>query len=161
MTGEVYDHAMRFKGLVALLFLLVSFETFPRALAADDQHLAKLTVRVVDLRNHNGDLIFGVFKQPEGFPSTKDKSVNWQVKPASADAVEFTAELPPGKYSASVLHDENRNSKMDRDGAGIPLEGYGVSNNPKPRLRAATFKEAQFDLPQQGATITISVQYFR
>jgi uncharacterized protein (DUF2141 family) len=131
------------------------------AVVADDKPTAKLTIRVVDLRNHNGDLIFGVFNQPKGFPSTKENSVNWQVKPAAGDAVEFTAELPPGKYSASVLHDENRNGKMDRDGAGIPLEGYGVTNNPKPRLRAATFKEASFDLPPQGATLTISVQYFR
>ena len=152
---------MKFQCIIAAVALLLSFAASPQHLAADDQHPAKLTVRIVDLRNHNGDLIFGVFKQADGFPTTKDKSVNWQIKPASADAVEFTADLPPGKYSASVLHDENRNGKMDRDAAGIPLEGYGTSNNPKPRLRAATFKEAQFDLPQQGTMITISVQYFR
>jgi uncharacterized protein (DUF2141 family) len=44
--------------------------------------------------------------------------------------------------------------------AGIPVEGYGVTNNPKPALRAATFKEATFTLPGEGATMTISLQYF-
>ena len=152
---------MRSRKIIGHLLAILLLLGYSNSLGADDQHQVKLAVRVVDLRNHKGDLIFGVFQQAEGFPSTKDKSIKWQVKPASADAVEFTAELPPGKYSASVLHDENRNGKMDRDGAGIPLEGYGVSNNPKPRFRAATFKEAQFDLPEQGTTITISVQYFR
>ncbi|HEX4794680.1 MAG TPA: DUF2141 domain-containing protein [Humisphaera sp.] len=128
--------------------------------AADEPPTATLTIRIADLRNHKGDLIFGLFKQADGFPSTKDKSVNWQVKPA-ADGVEFTAKLAPGKYAASVLHDENRNGKMDNNAAGIPVEGYGVTNNPKPKFRGATFKEATFDLPPQGATLTISVQYFR
>jgi uncharacterized protein (DUF2141 family) len=101
-----------------------------------------------------------VFDQPKGFPSTKETSVNWQVRPAT-DGIEFTARLPPGKYAASVLHDENRNGRMDRDAVGIPLEGYGVTNNPKPHFRAARFDEAIFQLPPQGITVTISVQYFR
>ena len=119
-----------------------------------------LTVKVTGLRNHNGDLIFGVFKAPDGFPYDKSKSLNWQVKAASADAVTFTCQLPPGKYSASVLHDENRNGHMDKNGVGVPVEGYGVTNNPKPQFRAATFDEANFTLGPQGATLDISLQYF-
>ena len=119
-----------------------------------------MTVKVADLRNHKGDLIFGVFKTADGFPNVKEKSVNWQVKPAG-DSVVFTAKLPPGKYGASVLHDENRNGQMDRDSIGIPIEGYGVTNNPKPAMRAAKFDEALFTLPKEGKEMTISIQYFR
>ena len=49
---------------------------------------------------------------------------------------------------------------MDKGFGGIPLEGYGVTNNPKPRLRKATFAEAAFTLPPEGARMTISLQYF-
>ena len=122
---------------------------------------AVLTVRVVDLRNHNGDLIFGVFKTADGFPTEKGKSVNWQVKAASGDEVVFTAKLLPGRYGASVLHDENRNGRMDKNAVGIPVEGYGVTNNPKPALRAATFEESVFELPKEGKEMRISLQYFR
>jgi uncharacterized protein (DUF2141 family) len=121
---------------------------------------ATLTVKVTGLRSRKGQLIFGVFKTAEGFPTEESRSVNWQVKDADADTVTFTASLPPGVYGASVLHDENRNGKMDKNLAGIPLEGYGVTNNPRPALRAATFKESTFTLPPAGATLTISVQYF-
>ena len=121
---------------------------------------ATLTIKVIGLRNHKGDLVFGVFKAGDGFPTEKGKSINWQVKPADADSVVFSCRLPPGRYAASVLHDENRNGKMDFNALGIPLEGYGVTNNPKPRLRKATFKEALFTLPPEGATLTISIQYF-
>ncbi len=130
------------------------------ATRADEGARALLTIKVTDLRNHKGDLIFGAFKSADGFPTQKEKSVNWQVKAADADTVTFTAKLPPGEYSASVLHDENRNGKMDFGAFGRPLEGYGVTNNPKPRLRQAKFKEGLFKLPPQGATMTISIQYF-
>ena len=121
---------------------------------------AVLTVTVRDLRNHKGDLIFGVFDQPAGFPNVRSKSRYWEVKPADADAVTFTVRLPPGRYAAGVLHDENRSGDMDKGLAGIPLEGYGVTNNPKPQLRKATFDEAAFTMPPQGTQLTISVQYF-
>jgi uncharacterized protein (DUF2141 family) len=121
---------------------------------------APLTVTIKDLRNQKGRLIFGVFKTAEGFPNVEKKSVYWEVKDADVSGVTFTAHLPPGRYAASVLHDENRSGDMDRGVAGIPLEGYGVTNNPKPRLRAATFNEATFTLPPEGAEMTISVQYF-
>ncbi len=127
---------------------------------ADANATATLTIKVTDLRNHTGDLIFGVFKTADGFPTVKEKSVDWQIKPADQNTVTFTVKLPPGKYSASVLHDENRNGKMDKNGLGVPLEGYGVTNNPKPKFRAATFDEARFTLPAEGATMTISLQYF-
>jgi uncharacterized protein (DUF2141 family) len=122
---------------------------------------APLTINIKDVRNKKGNLIFGVFRTADGFPTVESKSVYWEVRDAGADSRTFTTHLPPGRYGASVLHDENRSGDMDRGIGGIPLEGYGVTNNPKPLLRAATFKEATFDLPPQGATLTISMQYFQ
>jgi len=124
------------------------------------QPLSRLTVVVTDLRRHHGQLIFGVFASADGFPTESGKSLNWQIKPADADTVEFACELPPGEYGASVLHDENSNGRMDKNLLGIPKEGYGVTNNPKPARRAATFKESRFTLPPAGAKLTISIQYF-
>jgi uncharacterized protein (DUF2141 family) len=121
---------------------------------------ALLSVTITDVRNRTGNLVFGVFTQPDGFPNVELKSVYWEVKPADADRVTFTAQLPPGRYAAGVLHDENRNGDMDKNLAGIPTEGYGVTNNPKPRFRQATFEEATFTLPPEGKEMTISTQYF-
>lgn len=132
----------------------------PPATAPATRPVARLTVKVTDLRSQKGQLIFGAFTTAVGFPTDSSKSVNWQVKAASAKTVTFEASLPPGRYGASVLHDENSNGKMDHNFAGIPTKGYGVTNNPKPALRAARFDEARFVLPPEGATLTISVQYF-
>lgn len=133
--------------------------TAPSAAPATRAVGAALTVTVKDLRNRKGTLIFGVFKTPDGFPNVESKSVYWEVRSADAESTTFTASLPPGRYAASVLHDENRSGGMDRGGLGIPLEGYGVTNNPKPKMRAATFEEATFTLPADGKELTISLQY--
>jgi uncharacterized protein (DUF2141 family) len=121
---------------------------------------APLTITITDVRSRKGDLVFGVFRQAQGFPNVRARSVYWDVKPADADRVTFTTRLPPGRYAAGVLHDENGNGDMDKNVAGIPTEGYGVTNNPKPRFRKATFEEATFTLPPEGAEMTIGVQYF-
>ena len=147
--------------LSSVAIVLIAEIATASAAAPSAQPLAKLTIKVVDLRNHKGQLIFGVFKSPDGSPIEEQKAVNWQIKPADADSVVFTAMLPPGKYGASVLHDENKNGKMDKNFLGVPQEGYGVTNNPKPRFRGATFDEARFTLPREGATLTISIQYFQ
>ena len=141
---------------------MVAAKPSPTASApATRQSRAHMTVRATGLRNHKGRLIFGVFTSADGFPNVEGKSVNWQVKDADAISVTFDADLPPGVYGASVLHDENRNGQMDRNLAGLPLEGYGVTNNPKPALRAARFDEATFTLPPGGKELTISLQYFQ
>ncbi len=62
--------------------------------------------------------------------------------------------LQPGTYAVRLMHDENDNGKLDRNLVGMPTEGYGFSNNPRV-MRAATFEEASFELPQEGADIRI------
>jgi uncharacterized protein (DUF2141 family) len=121
---------------------------------------ALLRVQVIDVRSTQGQMIFGVFDQAKGFPKEEKRSVNWQTKRADADELVFECRLPPGRYAASVLHDENFNGEMDTNLLGIPSEGYGVTNNPKPKRRAARFDEARFDLPAEGRVLTISLQYF-
>ena len=119
----------------------------------------RLTVRVVDLRNRAGDLLVGVFATADGFPGNAKRAVGWRVLPADGPAT-ATFDLPPGTYAVGVLHDENRSGSIDTNFLGIPKEGYGVSNNPKPRRRAARFDEATFPLPPgRNATVTLSLQY--
>ncbi len=135
----------------------------PTAQASPASAEPLLTITVTDLRNYNGDLIFSVFTQADGFPNIQAKAKYWELKPADAGGggtVTFTVHLPAGRYAAGVLHDENRNGDMDKNMLGVPKEGYGVTNNPKPSLRKATFDEAAFTLPPEGAALTISLQYF-
>ena len=121
---------------------------------------ASLRVQVVDLRNERGQIRVGVFESAKGFPKRRDAAVLW--KSISADAAEpaVNLSLHLGRYAIVVLHDEDSDRALDTNFIGVPTEGYGVTNNPKPRLRAATFNEAAFTLGAEGAEKTVSIQYF-
>ncbi len=63
--------------------------------------------------------------------------------PASeGDVVVKFEEVPPGRYGVVVLHDENENRRLDKSFFGVPKEGWGMSNNPKPRFSAPRFEAA-------------------
>ncbi|MGH8076158.1 MAG: DUF2141 domain-containing protein [Lysobacter sp.] len=64
------------------------------------------------------------------------------------------ADLAPGSYAVRVMHDENGNGKLDTNMVGMPTEGYGFSNNPRV-MRAATFEEARFEVPEAGTSVRI------
>ena len=78
-----------------------------------------------------GNLIFGVFTSKDGFPTEEKKAVNWQVKKVDGKSVTFECQLPPGKYGASVLHDENSNGKMDMSMHSMHDTSGNMSQPPK------------------------------
>ncbi len=68
--------------------------------------------------------------------------------------------LPPGTYAAAVIHDENGNGKMDKNFIGMPLEGYGISNNHTHALSRPTWEESKFVVAADSTfTSRISLRY--
>ncbi len=67
-------------------------------------------------------------------------------------------DLKPGTYAIYVLHDENKNNKMDMKWFPYPRpgEGVGSSNNYKGRPK---WKHAKFDLGKENKKIRIRLRY--
>jgi len=55
------------------------------------------------------------------------------------------------------MHDLNGNGELDTNFMGMPIEGYGFSNNPEV-MRRATFEEARFELPEDGTHIELRLR---
>jgi uncharacterized protein (DUF2141 family) len=66
--------------------------------------------------------------------------------------------MTPGTYAIAAFLDENGNGKMDTNFLGFPKEKYGFSNNARPMMRAATFKEASFAVSNKENTINIKLK---
>ncbi|MFJ1258682.1 DUF2141 domain-containing protein, partial [Cupriavidus sp. CuC1] len=64
-----------------------------------------------------------------------------------------------GTYSIAAAHDENMNGKLDTNALGIPMEGYGFSNDAKGWLSAPTFSAASFSYDGQNLDMTITLHY--
>lgn len=119
----------------------------------------QLTIDITDLRNTAGSIRVSVYSTPDGFMKDASKACVCGVLKANAEKKELVFHLKPGTYAVALFHDQNDNGKLDTNFFGVPTEGYGVTNNPKPRFRAPKYTEALFDLPAQGRTATISLQY--
>lgn len=86
-------------------------------------------------------------------------------KAGRVQQVRFAAKAPntffcfnppePELYAIAVYHDENANQTFDKGAFGIPVEPFGISNNPKLRLRAPKISEAAFEVAKEGTTVEI------
>lgn len=66
-------------------------------------------------------------------------------------------DLAPGRYAVMVTHDENGNGKLDTNIVGMPIEGYGFSNNPRV-MRKPTFEEAAFEVGSDDVALEIAIR---
>jgi uncharacterized protein (DUF2141 family) len=57
------------------------------------------------------------------------------------------------------FHDENQKGKLDTNWLGIPREGVGASNNPKPRVGPPKFASAKFQHSDGSTDVEIIVHY--
>lgn len=148
---------MKTKTLITLLFtsLLLSSYTFQ-----NNQLSCQITVNVKDLRNSKGVVQFALYNQDGSIPDIHFKKffrkMIGEIKD-STSSVSFD-NLPPGKYAVNILHDENKNEKIDR-GFILPIEGVGFSNYQSIGIsNRPNFSKASFDV-KGNKTINVKVIY--
>ncbi|SUZ28384.1 DUF2141 domain-containing protein [Xanthomonas euroxanthea] len=118
---------------------------------------ADLDVVISGLRSQQGQLRIAVIATATQLDGAQPP-VQAQTVPikGSAPHVQFK-NLAPGRYAVMVNHDENANGKLDTNLIGMPLEGYGFSNNPT-GMRKPSFDEIVFDLPASGKRLSVQMR---
>ena|SRR5689334_22212544 len=126
------------------------------ALPASLAHAGELTVKITDIRASKGTLLVAVVNTEAGWDN-KEKPVAQEKRAATGKEMELKFNLPAGSYAVQIHHDENDNGKMDSNFMGIPVEGYGFSNNPQV-MRKAYFSEAKFEVTDAPTAVTIRLR---
>ena len=69
-------------------------------------------------------------------------------------------DVPPAEYAVAAYHDENANGRLDTGFMGIPLEGFGASNDAVGTMGPPSFDAAKFVYRGNGiGTIRIALRY--
>jgi uncharacterized protein (DUF2141 family) len=89
------------------------------------------------------------------------ESQRLEIDPKTLSATAVFADIPQGPYAVSVLHDENLTGKMEFDASGIPLSGYGISNNPDTTQGPPTPESAMLAVNQPETKIDIKLVYWQ
>lgn len=115
-----------YKALFIGLLMLIPIGTF---IQAADTKGSSLTVSVNKLRNSNGNVIFALYNTEDAFPDEHYKKYYkiLRGKIENGSSLVIFENLPPGKYAVNILHDENKDGKIQRRFI-LPLEGIGFSN---------------------------------
>jgi uncharacterized protein (DUF2141 family) len=132
-----------------------------KGLPAQAGATGNLTVEVDNLTSQDGLVCLSLFSRSEGFPSNSSKAVANQCAAISSIPmkVQFTG-LAQGSYAVAVLHDANSDRQLNRNGLGIPTEGFGFSRNPVIRTGPPSFNDAAFIMAGNDTSVQVELNYF-
>jgi len=131
--------------------------------AAPTQGKTTLTVKITGCRNASGVIRIALYRDAKGFPGDVGGSVAAQsvtIDPQTMIATAVFKDLPQGVYAASVFHDEKMTGVMEFSSQGIPLSGYGASNNPDRSYGPPSPEQSKFTADQPQSSIEIKMIYW-
>lgn len=80
--------------------------------------------------------------------------------PARAGTTRVCIHLPgPGTYALVVYHDADGNRRFNRSGLGLPVEGYGFSNNAPAIFGLPSFRRVRIAVPRTDMGMSIRLRY--
>ncbi len=115
-----------------------------------------LTVSIKNIVSDKGMLRVGIFNSQTDF--LKKQLYGQIVKSKSGDVQVVFENIPEGVYAVSIIHDENENEELDSNFFGIPIEGFGFSNDAMGTFGPPSFEKASFKLTE-NTTLTINLRY--
>lgn len=142
-----------------LAILLAAFASSSFGFKAENTNYS-LTVEVKNMRNSTGEVKFVLYNKDGTIPDEKYKNY---YKTRNGAIVNGTStitfsDIPAGKYAVNILHDENKNGKIDK-GFILPIEGIGFSNFKSIGLtNKPNFSKASFEV-NSNKTILVKVIY--
>lgn len=142
------------------IFLTVGLSFFLCSFSESQSKTYSLTVKVEKLQNSKGIVQFALYNKDGSIPDENYKNYYRLEKAKIVNGKsEITFKnLPKGKYAVNILHDENKNGKIDK-GFILPKEGIGFSNFTSIGLtNRPNFNKASFEL-NQNKTIKVKVIY--
>ena len=144
--------------IITLLAFTLSLTLY--SFAKPNAETFSLTVDVKNLRNEKGVVQFALYNKDGSIPDEDFENYYKIVKGeiVNASSTITFKNIPSGKYAVNILHDENKNGKIDK-GFILPIEGIGFSNFQSIGLtNRPNFSKASFEL-KENKTIDVTVIY--
>ena len=146
---------------IAIITLLAfAFSLTPYSFAKPNAETFSLTIDVKNLRNEKGVVQFALYNKDGSIPDEDYENYYKIVKGEivnGSSTITFK-NIPSGKYTVNILHDENKSGKIDK-GFILPIEGIGFSNFQSIGLtNRPNFSKASFEL-KGNKTINVKVIY--
>ncbi len=147
-------HILKKVSILIIGVILMSFTL------QNNEETYSLTITVKDLRNSKGVIQFAIYNKEGSIPDEKYKKYYKKdiVAIDNNTATITFNNLPKGRYAVNILHDENKNGKIDKKFI-LPKEGIGFSNYESIGMRnRPKFSKASFEV-NSNTTKIIKIIY--
>ncbi len=132
-----------------------------RSCTSNDEHAAqRVLATVTGARRVAGNITFTLYgSRPASFLAHNGSIAINRITLAGTTADACFVVSTPGIYALAVYHDENNNHHFDRSSIGLPVEGYGFSNNAAIFLGPPSFSSARFTVKPGDNHVTMKLRY--
>lgn len=125
----------------------------------DTLKTGNLTVKITNIKSSTGDVKIGLFNSETSFDGKEEKFKGITLI-ADNDTIRWSLNnIPFGYYAIKAFHDEDQDDDVDTK-FGIPIEGFGFSNNPSIFSGAPSFDKAKFLFNADSMTVEIKLIHF-
>ena len=118
----------------------------------------ELLVVISNIQKAQGVITIGLFNKEKEFLKKTYRSATVKAVHHS-DTLSFKG-LPSGEYALSVIHDANRNDKLDTNGFGIPIEGFGFGNDAMGAFGPPSYHKAKVKWEGKTKIVRMKLRYF-
>lgn len=113
---------------------------------------------IEDIQHDKGKLYVQLFQGEENFK--KGEAYNVAIVNAQQGSLSVTFNnVEPGDYAIRYFHDENNNRDFDNNMFGMPIEGYGFSNNATVNFGPPSYQQMTFVVADAPVTNISKVNY--
>ena len=110
------------------------------------------------IQHDKGKLYIQLFKGENNFK--KGEAHNVAIVNAKKGQLTVTFnDVAPGDYAIRYFHDENNNQDFDNNMFGMPIEGYGFSNNAPVNFGPPSYQQMTFKVSDVAVINSSTVNY--
>ena len=99
--------------------------------------------KITGINSDNGKIYIQLFKGEENYKKGNAESSSI-IKAVKGGTKIIFPNVSPGEYAVRFFHDENNNGELETNLFGLPVEGYGFSNNAQPDFGPVSYNEMKF-----------------
>jgi uncharacterized protein (DUF2141 family) len=127
---------------------------------ADDPNQVRLQVSISGMHSAKGSLVISIYPDDAKHFLDGKYKVGSRTVPVNLPVTHVCFVVPkPGYYAVAMFHDENNNNHLDTNAFGIPIEGYGFSNNPKLSLGPPDLSQVRFKAHVGDNPVAVRITY--
>lgn len=113
---------------------------------------AEIEFNISGVNDDSNKVYVQLFKGEENYKNGIAESATITKAESGKASIHFN-NLGKGEYALRFFHDQNSNGKLETNLFGMPVEGFGFSNNAKPNFGPVSYSEIKFMISDDSSKV--------